>query len=152
MDETGKLQWKAQKGYIWINPLAFKQIEGANGYEESNIELCSSGYADMYSTPVQLPNGAIITKMTIYWSDLDSIVNAMFSLGRTQANGENTVEMAYVESTGSSGPGSSLDTSINYATIDNSQYTYYLNAIFVWPEYDLCVRSALIEYDFSGPY
>jgi hypothetical protein len=34
--------------------------------------------------------------------------------------------MATVSSTGSNGLGSAIDTSINFATVDNSQYSYYL--------------------------
>jgi hypothetical protein len=38
-------------------------------------------------------------------------------------------EMATVSSTGSDGYGSAIDTSINYATVDNSPFSYYLEVM-----------------------
>ena len=64
---------------------------------------------------------------------------------------EGTVStMAEVYSSGSSGDGNSYDDTINQATIDNSQNSYYLFLILFNPQ--LTLYGAVIEYTITEPY
>ena len=99
-----------------------------------------------FYAPVQLPHGATITKMTFYWwTQLGS--SGKLSLYRNQLN--NYYDLMGFAVTGS-GIGSSTDSSISYATIDNSQYAYYFE---FEPDDTFCnCYGATIEYTFTEPY
>ena len=73
---------------------------------------------------VQLPQGATVTNITGYWYDSDSSNNLVCRL--SQGSMGVVYKMAEVSSTGSDGYGSDLETTIDYATVDNSQYSYTL--------------------------
>ena len=80
---------------------------------------------DFYSS-VQLPDKATITNVTFYWYDTDAILDKTFALGYSPPNGTTAISMSGGYSSGSSGYGSTTDTSIFFSTIDNSNYAYYL--------------------------
>ena len=63
--------------------------------------------------------------------------------------------IAYAASEGSSGYGSSYDDSIEFGTIDNSSYVYYLRlklpfAVYVPENYWVAYRAAVIEFTEVG--
>jgi len=78
----------------------------------------------IFSTSTDLPNGAIVTGVKLYyWAD-DASDDCNVNLYRvTLADGTNTT-MATANGTGTTGYTSTEDTSISSATIDNSTYSY----------------------------
>ena len=108
-----------------------------------------SSATEHFIAPVHLPHGATITKLTFYWVDNSSSNGnlAMYSnnLQMTQT------EMASADSNGqSTTPGSSQDTSIVYAQVDNRLRTYYL--WLTLPDSNVYGIGAVIEYTITGPY
>ena len=61
-------------------------------------------------------------------------------------------QMALVASSGSGGDGSVYTTSIDYETVDNSQYSYYLLLAGIDPDRKLKCYGVIIEYTFTEPY
>lgn len=138
-----------QKGYISVPPAAFVPFD-------SNWQVLTTNYLANYETTfitcmgsVQLPHGATVTNITVYWRDVGTQA-VMTKLRRH--NLSHFHEMAYVESTGDTGFGSSYDDTIDYETIDNSQYYYYLDA-GIPPSaghLDYQYYYAVIEYEYAA--
>ena len=98
------------------------------------------------SAAVHLPQGAVVTRLTAYFND-DSSSNLSISLGYLVLNGSGYVIMAQVASSGTPGLSSATDTSINFATINNSAYAYHVRAYCsAWDGANLRIRGAVIAY------
>lgn len=74
---------------------------------------------------VQLPHGVTVTNVTFYWHDANVGLDLGPALWRIRGDGS-IDSMAYGMSSGSAGAGSTVDTTIDFADIDNSQYSYSL--------------------------
>jgi hypothetical protein len=109
-------------GYISVPASAF--VTGLSdvliGYAVKN--LGTSAYL-IYGS-VQLPHGATIMNFTSYWIDPNPTENIECDLCRR--NSTVWVTLASAPSSGSAGHGSTIDTTVSYATIDNANYTYYI--------------------------
>jgi hypothetical protein len=138
-----------KKGYISVPPAAFVPFD-------SNWQVLTTNYLANYEITfvtcmgsVQLPHGATVTNITVYWRDVGT--QAVMTRLRRH-NLSNFQEMAYVESTGDTGFGSSYDDTIDYQTIDNSQYYYYLDT-GIPPSsghLDYQYYYAVIEYEYAA--
>ena len=98
---------------------------------------------------VQLPHGAIVTNMTFYWRDLDTVENIDCQLWRTNPDSTSWVTLASGYSSGDSGFGSTIDTTIAYATVDNSQHSYCMRVELPGGTYtDLIFLFATIGFEY----
>jgi hypothetical protein len=113
-------------GYISIPASAFTPQYPADDNIMIMTHLQNFGVSQVaFWGAVQLPHGVTVTNVTSYWYDVDASLNITCRLYRTI--GESIVySMAVVDSSGSSGAGSTVDTTISLAVIDNSQYSYVL--------------------------
>jgi len=150
----GNLTWADKTGYLSVSTAAFQPYSN-DLYFNSGSELIP-GTADYHSfyAPVQLPQGATVTKMTFFWYDPLDPQDAECTLFRNNMDGTKNW-MADVFSTDSAGNGSSYDDEIDYATIDNSQYAYYLRWTLRYDEGSLdetVGHGVIIEYTFTEPY
>jgi hypothetical protein len=111
-------------GYISIPASAFVRF---HYYDVNQISTYITNYdttSSILAAPVQLPHGVSITNVTAYWKDADVNLDLYCRLYRSVGDGY-AVVMAYVDSSGNSGLGSTVDTTIEYSSIvDNSQYSY----------------------------
>jgi hypothetical protein len=138
---------QAGSGYISVAPGAFHPVSDDCDYINYGSSLYNGSGGCAYVAPVQLPQGATVTKVTAYWADYSSDQEANVFLNRVSHGDVTDETLAWMESSGSSGDGSSEDTSISYATIDNSLYAYY-----VWwglPDVNLTGKSIVVEYTYS---
>ncbi|MFX1263433.1 MAG: C25 family cysteine peptidase, partial [Promethearchaeota archaeon] len=143
-------------GRLSIPAAAFRPYEDGYDYQNharflKHLHSPGGGTANgWYLAPVFLPHGAKVTKMTFHYYDTTIGIegHAIGRLQRTRFNYGDCQEMASVQSAWA-GYGSSSDTSILYATIDNSQYAY-------WVDWDLPVVAGsyntwgcgvVLEYD-----
>jgi hypothetical protein len=146
----GDLTWDAKTSYVAVAAAAFHPSEDGYDFRNNGMELWNiDNYSDNYVAQVQLPHGATVTKLTFHWWD-SSEDDGSCSLYRIDlAGGE--LEMARAMTSGSAAtPESSEDITINLASIDNSQYAYYL-----WlhlPTSVVGAYGAVIEYTVAGPY
>jgi hypothetical protein len=127
-------------GTLSIPAAAFTPFEDGYDYENDGRYLFTttgvSGPYGWYLAPVHLPQGATVTAVIFHWYDANASSNAVARLQRTRFEQGNYEDMAYAESVGSGGYGSTTDGTIFYATIDNSQYAY-------WVIWDIPAGSAL---------
>ncbi len=144
--------WASRTGYFSVPSSAFRPQNNTQVYNEAGDRLLSTG-AGSFHAPVALPHGAVVTRMTFYWDDRNATSDMDCSLVQSLLSTNGTYFMADASSSGWSGEGSSYDDSINSneATIDNSQYMYYLTVEFpaggsMW------ARGVLIEYTYTGPH
>ncbi len=147
--QTGTIWWKARTGYIAVPAAAFRPWMEGYVFKNAGRSLKNvNDTSDFYFAPVQLPHGATVTKLTFYWFDTTSATGSA-TLRRSPHDGSYSI-MAGALTSGSAGNGSSYDGAIDFATIDNTSYAYYLlwdlpNS-FVWGYH------VVIEYTFTGPY
>ena len=135
-------------GYVSVPAAAFVPVNNTettiivgNGF--STLDPSGSAFVG----PVQLPHGATIMNVTLYWRDLGA-EDLMILLCRS--NGTYAHAIAESNSSGDAGWGSSYFDTIEYNTVDNSQYAYALyvslprSTWFVSPEY--MFLHAIFEY------
>jgi hypothetical protein len=119
-------------GVLSIPAAAFNPSAGGYDYENDGRYLFTNGVPNSligtFVAPVQLPQGATVTKLTFHWYDANTTVFGVADLWRTKFAVGSAGKMASATSffvTG--GYGSTHDASIKFATIDNSQYSYWVN-------------------------
>ena len=137
-------------GYISIPAAAFVPDPRTSAseitYVIQNLETTLTTY---FYGSVQLPHGATITNVTSHWYDSESSLTIVGVLYRSTGTGTLSL-MASVSSSGSAGVGSTTDTTIAYASIDNANYTYWLNIVIPanLPTYNLMFRHATIGFAY----
>jgi hypothetical protein len=102
--------------------------------------------------PLQLPHGVTITNVTFYFHDVGTDLLHFYLLRENQTTLD---QMGYVEN---SPPGDTPGddyisfSSIDYATVDNNQYYYYLYIGVPWSldPFDYQFHYALIEYEYPA--
>jgi hypothetical protein len=112
-----------QIGYISVPPAAFVPFDSSRLVLTGNYLANYEGTITALYGAVQLPHGAMVTNMTVYWRDI-STQAVMTSLRRS--NLTHWHDLAEVDSIGDAGFGYSYDDSVEQATIDNSKYYYYM--------------------------
>ncbi|MDX1814217.1 MAG: hypothetical protein R3319_05450 [Candidatus Bathyarchaeia archaeon] len=139
-------------GYISVPAAAFRP--------HYSTDVVFTGFATLrnmdtktvyFSAGVQLPQGAVITNITVYWTDWDPGTDLRCEL--LGIRGGTGYVMASVYSTGSAGEGSTVDTSVvsSLATVDNGMYAYGLEVTIpaVADPDDLYFRSpVLIGFEY----
>jgi hypothetical protein len=113
-----------------IPAAAFTPHEDGYGYENHGRYLFTTigvgGASRLYYAPVQLPQGATVTKITFHWYDADVYWDVIARIQRTRFGQGNYEDLAYLTSTFYGGYGASDSSDIINATIDNSQYAYWV--------------------------
>ena len=146
----GDLTWKAKTSYVSVAATAFHPMVDGYDYNNQGHTLWNNdGSSNYYAAPVQLPHGATVTKLTFYWWD-GSLVEGHCTLYRTNMTSSEVVMAEAWTSGDAATSDSSQDDTIVYATVDNSQYSYYL----YWELPDMVVagHGVVIEYTFTEPY
>lgn len=95
------------------------------------VSFCSSGC--YFNFPVNIPHGAIITKLVAYFVDHDASKNMLVNLYRDNYDNLTRTLMGQAVSFGSAGYIYATDSSIDYASVDLSSYSYSLELYI--PEY-----------------
>jgi len=137
-------------GYISISAPAFDSTDNDDvvyvGSTIFNYEVSDTVF---FVASVSLPHGATITNVTSYWSDLDGSLDISCALWICNGVGVSW-EMADVSSSGHAGWGSTVDTSISDATIDNGLYSYmfYMSIPANSPVHNLRFRSVTIGFAY----
>ena len=151
VDEDGNVTWAPQTGYLAVPAAAFRPAEQQQhdflnwGFEVKDPNC----YGYFLRAAVYLPHGAVVTAMTYNWHDMDSRDDTRAVLERVSSNGDHD-PLATVESNGNAGDGSSQDSTIDLATIDNSQYAYFV--LLDLGCFDYKAYSVIIEYTYFGPH
>jgi len=102
---------------------------------------------------ITLPQGAIVTKLSIRWYRDDAAAGGLCDLRRIALSDGSSVDMAVADSNSSAGFHTVEDTTITSATIDNVNYTYAL-AVTADPNdnaNDVKFYGGYIEYTITEP-
>ena len=139
----------ASGGYIAIPAAAFHPK--APDFDYANFGSALYGdYPGGFVAPLYLPHGAQLTRISFFWNDTDSDSGHDGAIA-VMRSGFFGVEspMAVLTTTGS-GQDSTTTTTIDDASIDNSQYQYYIQAEL--PDWGASGRVTLycvvIEYSY----
>ncbi len=146
----------ASKGYLSLPAAAFQPFEDGYNFENAGIWLAhyqgpgGSSTNGWYLAPVQLPQGATVTKLTFFFYD-DSATNTILArLQRSDLAG-NYYNLAYVDSAGySAGYGNRSTTTIANPVIDNRYNSYWVvwdGPVYGGTGYDASGVGVLIEYN-----
>jgi len=155
---NGKLTWKPITSYLSISAAAFSPQYNYSDkvYNAGSIVRVLDTSPHTYlNAPVQLPHGAVVTKMTVYWRDDYSGGNGTITLRRAALGSMLPIEVASITTNGDSGNGNTADSSINNGTIDNTKYNYYLSADLPFESGGssyVGVYGVVIEYTINTPY
>jgi hypothetical protein len=130
------------------------RVGGEGFHPTNNVDFDNSsgmGGAYLYSgsnamaAAVHLPQGAVVISFRVFFYDSSSS-DLSVSLQFIPASGA-YYTLAEVDSTGLSGYASKTDTSISYATIDNTLNSYHIRAWSdSWDSNNLRVMGALVTY------
>jgi hypothetical protein len=136
-------------GYVSVHASSFNPYDNTmNVFYGGAVSNFGATDASLYGS-VQIPDGVTVTNVTFYWFDTDVTFDISFYLYRISTDNA-ILEMATGSSSGNSGPGSTIDTNIEYASIDNSQYSYYFT-VFIpanLPQPDLDFRFSTIGFTY----
>jgi hypothetical protein len=146
----GELTWQAKTSYVAVAAAAFHPHQDGYDFRNDGRTLAPEDETStFYLAPVQLPHGAVVTKVIFSWSDGADPQDGSASLYRVDGMGGETV-MATMETQAAGGAYYSTDETINVPTIDNGQYAYYV--WLVLPHPDVWAHSVTIEYTITEPY
>jgi hypothetical protein len=98
-------------------------------------------------TPVELPDGVTVTKLTFYWWDSSAGTDATVTLTRTPLPASSgPFPMATASSSGSAGVHTSSSTNtITNPTIDNADFMYYVKAVIATSNQQ-CIDAVQLAY------
>ncbi len=145
---NGGISFETKTGYVSVSAAAFRPRTDGYLYTNGGMSLHPDNSASTtYYAPVQLPQNAKITKLTFYWGDLSVSNECSCTLYKNTMPASYTI--AVCSSSGHSGDGSSSDDTIpvSHATVDNSQYSYYLR--WYLPNNGCSGYSAILEYTYT---
>jgi hypothetical protein len=134
-------------GYVSVSPAAFVSVDSSDYTLTSNYLANYENALVTFVGAVQLPHGATLTNVTFFWRDKDTSL-IWFDLIRY-----NETDWRVIANIGSTGNASvewgySYNDNITDATIDNSQYAYYMRVAIPSSvsHLDYQFRYAIIEY------
>ncbi len=133
--------------YFSIPAAAFfpmTNMDYANAY---GVAYIVSGNGWM-SAAVYLPDGAVVTGFKAYYYDV-SANNLLIYLYRYYMATGTGSELASLLPTGNTGYGNRTTSSISNATIDNTQYSYFVYASTTWEGLNLSMMGAVITYTIN---
>jgi hypothetical protein len=124
---SGNLTWEPETSYLSIPTAALLCEEPTvNMWDMDPYHYQGVGVNDWSCAPVYLPHASTVTRLTFYWNDEHSPYNTKVTLYRWKQGLSHPDALGYCESTGSSGEGVTVDSTIDYAVINNSEYVYGL--------------------------
>lgn len=145
--------WTARTGKISIAAAAFTPANETTDFAKSDKSLnFQSGVIASFYAPLQLPDGATITEISLDYIDNIAGIFTMYLEG---TDGSTTTQIADVSTSGASDPAlrTVSSTTIADGTVDNDTNAYYLQLIFGADggASSLSFRRAEITYTYTQP-
>lgn len=140
-------------GFIMIHPTAFVPINSTREYSFSvgggALFNPGSSYSH-YEAAVNLPDGAKITKVVVYYLDNSSTQNLLAILASVSMDTPDIFNMAYLTTAGADiNNRVGIDTTITPDTINNQSYAYWLEVgIPGGQSTSLMIRGIRIDYSY----
>ncbi|MEI2739080.1 MAG: hypothetical protein V9F01_09870 [Chitinophagaceae bacterium] len=139
--------------YYSLSGADFDEVNSGNtiqkeGISAGGIYMTGANSGSGFVAPVHLPEGSVVTKMTVYFYDLTSTNLTVF----LQKNDVIT-QMATITSSGTPGETSLIDNTILSPDIYNSGSAYLIYAVptsGTWPGSAIILRKVIIEYTLAS--
>jgi len=145
VDTTPKVQ------YLSINPFAFRSANSYNGFFSTANTSGESASGEKLFAPINLPHGAVITKLKVYFTDT-STSNLEFKLASYRHNLFSSGNLSEITTTGSVSGIRELEIGLN-RTINNTSFSYYIQVSPVdgtWVDtFNLNIKAVVITYEMS---
>ncbi len=146
----------ADKGIVSIHFSAFTPADDGYTFKTDPADTPYGKYLaaqtpnlQFWMAPVYLPDGATVTKFTFYWANTSSSVAGSATLYRTDFKG-NEDKMAQITAVvDTPDPTSSHEDTINYATVDNTNYDYYIWLRLRQENGEVRAYGATVEYNLQ---
>lgn len=140
--------------YYSLSGADFDEVNSGNtiqreGMSSGGIYISGGSSGTGIVAPVHLPEGAVVTKITVYFYDSSPSINLSVFLQRNDV----ITPMASVTSSGSPGETSLFDNTISSPDVNNSIGAYVIYAVPVggnWPGSPLILRKIILEYTLAG--
>jgi hypothetical protein len=150
----GDLTWYTRTSHISISPAAFQPYNDTYQYVRKGRSLYTTSGKHYYA-PLQLPDGATIDSLNFcYRDDATTTGVVTMTLRRGYAAGDDSSYDIMAE-IGSYDVGyqCNVEFTIDYPTVDNAHYIYWLHAEFdgSLDEYRR-VMAVTIKYEYTEPY
>jgi len=147
---NGTLSTTPKTRYWTVRGTDFIPFSNTNTYSKStNWGLFSA--TGLYTAPLHLPHGAVITRFRVNYYDDDAADNFTVDLQRMDKLG-GLVGMAHLVTSGSSTSWRTMETTtINFSTIDNLTYAYGLIVDSLNGAQTHRLTAVLIEYTVEEP-
>jgi len=135
--------------YFVVGPTGFvpgSNVDYYNTYGNGGAYIVSG--AGALVAPVHLPQGAVVTQMTVYFYDA-SASDLSVSFEYESMNG-GFVGLGSVTTSGTPGYSSLIDTTISGNPIDNTAHSYLIYAYSDAWEFNLRIKAVVIQYTVSS--
>ncbi len=139
----------AQTRYLSVSGYGFIPNNETDTYAKASGVLSTTD--DSFSSPVDFPNGAIITGMTVDYYNNVPDENMNFALARSNNKSTTETIASIVPTTNLGSWREASATSISNAIIDNSQYSYYIFVNFSASSADMRLGGVTISYTVDNP-
>jgi hypothetical protein len=143
--------------YVSIPAAAFSQRQSTDMIiKESGIGgvyLATGGQFGI-TAPVQLPQSATITAVTLYYTDNSIADNVQFFVQRRFHGAGTSDILCGFESSGTPGATSILLDNVILSVVNNLNYSYFINvnaAPGVWPDSAITINAVVIAYTVTEP-
>ena len=149
-DAVAGKHYGTRTGYLSIPAAAFQCTQWDSKCDSIGPEIVvyNTSISPYIVAPVYLPDGAVVTSVTFFWTDSHVSNNGSVSVRRLTMTSGSWVEMTHISTTGHPGYSNSTNSTIDCATIDNSQYSYFILGRL--PSETIMLHSVLIEYTYQG--
>ena len=141
-DETEPLPAGTKTGYLSIPAAAFTPRRNITYVKNLGYDLTGD---DLFVAPVYLPQDSTVTNVTYYWRNSAS-ASARAHLSRNNMDGtEDEMTNVWIDG-GVSGNGFDWNNQIDFAEINNSKYSYFIELGVLS---DMGVYGFIIEYTYK---
>jgi len=150
---SGNITYGSTKtGYASIAAAAFHPSNNAFSYNNTGLWITPSSPASTwFYAGVSLPHGAVITSVQWDGYAIGEGSYAELKLSSQRIDGSEFADHAQCYWNGSSGSGELTDTTIAFATVDNSLYTYWLGLFMNESGGDCGGGGVIITYTYTTP-
>ncbi len=148
---TGNINYASpETRHFSVTGAAFTPFAPGATWSLNNSVLTST--TSNFKAPVNLPDGAVVTKMTVHYLDDDlTALHFGVALYRFPMDGTNSIVATFVTSGPVAGNQTGNTTSISNGTIDNSQYAYELYVYSMDGTTAHRLSGVTIEYTVTNP-
>ena len=138
-------------GYVMVSSFSMTPKSYTTAYEFQGSTLYGSN--DYFNFPVNVPHGATITKLVVYFLDLDASRNMLVNFYRDNNDNFTRTLIGQAASFGSAGLIYATDTSIDFPIVDLNNNNYSLELHFPdtpFGSYEMGFLSARVDYSYPA--